>query len=190
MTTTLDVVRRIVGRKSKITKDEMGAILMVLVEERLVNLCNGYVRDTCGNDILAASIAWCKACHGISCISVDSRGLRDGQVRYDQPGSMHPMQHSEITFAPDGMRDAEPGSGSTLRYLRQHADRVLVVRQDREPAGEVARQAAMKAVEEARSTTCECENGHRWKTEDPKSKPAKRRQRKRRKIQKALESSI
>jgi hypothetical protein len=129
MTTTLDIVRRVVGRKSKISKDEMGAILLGLVKARLVNLCNGYLPETCGDDILAASIAWTRACRGISCVSVDSCGLRDGQVRYDEPGSMHPLQHSEITFAPDGMRDAEPGSGSTLAYLRRHADRVLVVRQ-------------------------------------------------------------
>ncbi len=168
MTTTLDVVRRIVGRKSKITKDEMGAILMGLVEARLVNLCNGYVDQTCGDDIFAASIAWTKACCGITCISVDSRGLRDGQVRYDQPGSMHPMQHSEITFAPDGMRDAEPGSGSTLAYLRRHADRVLVVRQERDHAGVIAqREAAAKAAEESRFTTCECANGHKWRTDNP-----------------------
>ena len=164
MTTTLDVVRRVVGRKSKITKDEMGAILMGLVEARLVNLCNSYVLHTCGDDILAASIAWSKACRRITCISVDSHGLRDGQVRYDEPGSMHPLQHSEITFAPDGMPDAEPGSGSTLAYLRQHADRVLVVRQEREHSAVVA-----QAEEAAKPKlyTCECDNGHKWQTDNP-----------------------
>ncbi len=131
MTTTMDVVRRIVGRRSKISKDEMGAILMALKEEGL-DLRNDYVHDTMG-DALAASIAWVKACKGITCISVSlSNYLRDGQVRYDEPGSMHPMQHAELTFAPAGMPDAEPGSGSTLSYLRRHADRVLVVRQDKE----------------------------------------------------------
>lgn len=166
MTTTLDVARRIVGRKSKITKDEMGAILMGLVEARLVNLCNGYVRDTFRDDILAASIAWVKACHGICCISVDSRGLRDGQVRYDEPGSMHPLQHSEITFAPEGMSEYTPGS--TYAYLRRHADRVLIVREEPEhPAVIAQQQDAAKAAEDAKFTICECDNGHRWKTDDP-----------------------
>lgn len=166
MTTTLDVVRRIVGRKSKITKDEMGAILMGLVEERLVNLCNGYVHDTCGDDILAASIAWTKACRGITCISVDSRGLRDGQVRYDQLGSMHPMQHAEITFAPEGMAEHTPGL--TYAYLRRHADRLLIVRDEPEhPPIAAQKKAAEVAAEEARFTPCECDNGHKWRTDDP-----------------------
>ena len=168
MTTTLDVVRRMVGRKSKITKDEMGAILVGLVETGIVNLCNGYVRDTCGDDVLAASVAWTKACHDITCISVDSRGLRDGQVRYDQPGSMHPIQHSELTFAPDGMPDAEPGSGSTVAYLRQHADRVLIVRQDREHSAAIERERVeAKRKEEEKFVTCECDNGHKWRTDNP-----------------------
>lgn len=161
MTTTLDIVRRIVGRKSKITKDEMGAILMGLVEARLVNLCNSYVLHTCGDDILAASVAWTKACRHITCISVDSRGLRDGQVRYDEPGRMHPLQHSELTFAPDGMRDAEPGSGSTLAYLRRHADRVLVVRQD------VDDDAPEMGPADFELYTCERDNGHKWQTDNP-----------------------
>lgn len=166
MTQTLDVVRRVVGRKRKITKDEMGAILMGLVEARLVNLCNGYVRHTCGDDILAASIAWVKACHDIYCISVDSRGLRDGQVRYDQPGSMHPMQHAEITFAPEGMTEDTPGS--TYSYLRDHCDRLLIVRQEPEHAGVIAAATAAKvAAEEARFTACECDNGHKWRTDNP-----------------------
>lgn len=164
MTTTLDVVRRIVGRKSKISKDEMGAILMGLVEAKLVNLCNRYVHDTCGVDSLAAAIAWTKACRSTTCVSVDSRGLRDGQVRYDEPGSMHPLQHSEITFAPHGMRDAEPGSGSTLAYLRRHADRVLVVRQEREHAVVIA---AEIEASKPKLYTCECDNGHKWQTDNP-----------------------
>lgn len=163
---TLDVVRRVVGRKSKISKDEMGAILMGLVEARLVNLCNRYVHDTCGDDILAASIAWTKACEGIICVSVDSRGLRDGQVRYDQPGSMHPLQHSEITFAPEGMAEHTPGS--TYAYLRRHADRLLIVRQDRDHSAVLAhREAEAKRAEDAKFTTCECDEGHRWRTDNP-----------------------
>lgn len=149
------IVRRIVGRRSKITKEEMGAILMGLTE--YVNLSNDYVRGTCG-DSLAASIAWTQACKDNTCVSVDSRGLRDGQVRYDEPGSMHPLQYSEIMFVSDDIRDADPGSGSTLAYLRQHADRVLVVRKEPDhPA----------AAEKAKSTVCECDNGHKWSTDNP-----------------------
>ena len=171
MTTTLDVARRIVGRRLKITQDEMAAILIGLVDAGIVNLCNDYVRHTCGDDVRAASSAWVTACRSITCISVDSRGLRDGQVRYDEPGSMHPLQHSEIIFAPDGIPDANPGSGSTLKYLRRHADRVLIVRQDTDDdAPEMGPEDFARAVTRhnvANLVTCECENGHKWQTPDP-----------------------
>lgn len=127
--TTLDVVRRVVGRRSTITTDEMGAILMGLHEARLVDLGNEYMPDTCG-DPFAASRAWAKACRGICCISVHSRGLRDGQIRYDEPGRMHPQQHAELTFVPADIDARRTDGGSTIDYMRRHADRVLLVRQD------------------------------------------------------------
>jgi hypothetical protein len=156
-----DVVRRVAGRKAKITREEMGAILVGLADVGL-DLHNPYVPRTMG-DAFAASLAWVEACRGITCISVSLCSyLRDGQVRYDQPGRMHPTQHAEITFAPEGLL------ASTYYYLRQHADRVLVVRQDRKHSALIEREkiAAAKA-EVARFTTCGCDNGHKWRTDDP-----------------------
>ena len=166
MSTTLDIVRRVVGKRSKITKDEMGAILRGLVEAKLVDLCNPYVRGTC-DGALGASIEWTKACRGITCISVDSRGLRDGYVRYDAPGSMHPQQHAEITFVPADIDERRTDGGSTIDYMRRHADRLLLVKQDHEHAGEIERQTPQVAAAEDARQLCECENGHRWSTDDP-----------------------
>jgi hypothetical protein len=162
---TLEVVRRIVGRKSKITKDEMGAILMGLKEIGL-DLRNSYVHDTM-DDALRASIAWVKACKGITCISASLSGyLRDGMVRYDQPGSMNPMQHAEVTFMPQSL--AERTDHDPVSYMRRHCDRLLIVRDEPEHPAVVAQQeAAKRAAEEAKYTTCECDNGHTWRTEDP-----------------------
>lgn len=159
--TTLDVVRQIVGRRSTISKDEMGEILVTLANAGIVELAHEYVPDT-RSDSYTASVAWTKACRGITCISVDSRGLRDGQVRYDEPGSMHPRQHAELCFVPADVSD------NTLQYMRRHADRVLRVRQDREHSAEIARQAQAAAdAEAARYTTLCCDNGHRWLTDNP-----------------------
>lgn len=117
---TLDIVRQHVGRRSRITRAEMRAILVSL-EARGLSLANAYIRDTLGQQ---APRAWERACHGITCISVDARGsLRDGQVRYDEPGSMHPQQHAELLFVAAAAAERR----ATLAYLRAHADRVLVV---------------------------------------------------------------
>jgi hypothetical protein len=107
----------------------MGEILVTLAKAG-INLGNSYVRGTCGDDLPRASSAWVATCRGICCISVDSRGLRDGQVRYDEPGSMHPMQHAQVTFVPADIDAGRTDGGSTVSYMRRHADRVLLVLQD------------------------------------------------------------
>ena len=143
--TTLDTVRRIVGRRRKISRREMADILTALAADG-VCLANGYVRGTVTYDgphdtgrpvvdadgwpvvnVPRAARAWANMCCGIRCISVDHSGLRDGQVRYDAPGSMHPQQHAEILFAPAELARHEDDQ---IGQLRRHADRVLVVRDD------------------------------------------------------------
>ncbi len=133
-TTTQTIVRQHVGRRSRITRDEMRAILQALTDAGL-DLRSSYVHgtidrhassDTQPPQSAGAAETWAKSCRDLTCISVDSRGrLRDGYVRYDQPGTMHPMQQAELTFAP--MTIYPP---ATLDYLRDRADRVLLVRQD------------------------------------------------------------
>lgn len=122
--TTLDTVRRLVGLRYKITRDEMAAILSALAAGGL-DLRNGYVRDT--DDPATAPYTWARACRSITCISVDARRtLRDDNcVRYDEPGSMHPMHRAEILFAPETLARYEYDQ---IGQLRRHAVRVLVVR--------------------------------------------------------------
>src|SRR5688500_2996949 len=136
MSKTLDIVRRIVGRRHKISADEMIAILDALHQEIGVDLRNGYVDATL--DLSSpydpeighaqsptAARAWARLCDGIICISVDAGGsLRDGYVRYDQPGSMAPSQRAELMFAPASLGGYEYDQ---IGQMRERADRVLVV---------------------------------------------------------------
>jgi len=150
-TSTLDTVRRIVGRRSRIETTDMWRILEALAHDGL-DLANPYIHATETRILPDAAQAWVDHCHGLVCISVDARGrLRDGYVRYDEPGSMHPMQHAELTFVPADIGD------STVTYMRRHADRVLLVR------------SAPKRSETPAQLLeiCECDNGHRWQTDDP-----------------------
>jgi len=70
---------------------------------------------------------WVERCKDVTCVSlivvegVDGRcGL---ELRYDEPGSLHPEQHALLTICPPAVRDHDDG-----RYMRQHADRVLFLR--------------------------------------------------------------
>lgn len=169
---TIDTVRRLIGRRHKISRDEMRAILEALAADG-VSLENGYMPGTTPyHGAWQAAHAWAKACRGITCISVDSRGLRDGQVRYDEPGRMHPMQHAELLFAPESLGRYEYDQ---IGQLRRHAARVLVVRDDPAPIADLPGahiyeqgESGAVAAPAPKPLTCECENGHRWQTEDPK----------------------
>lgn len=133
MTSILDVVRAHVGRRRKITRAEMRDILTDLAGHGL-NMNNGW----CGipqptnppaSDLAAA---WTKMCEGIRVISVladtDSPRVRysssnPGSIRYDDPGSMHPMLRATLMFATADLAEQ-------MGHLRRKAKRVLVVRDD------------------------------------------------------------
>lgn len=143
----LELAQARFGRRRKITRDEMVALLAEYSRANPGALGNGYVPDTmpektppgCPSDeewqaILdaqppsyhdRAARAWAKAVGGITVISVGG-GLRDGGTRYDQPGSMHPMQMSDLSFYSDH------GRAETISYLRQHCRRLLLVREESE----------------------------------------------------------
>lgn len=142
-TQAVEIVRAIVGRRHRITRAEMREILVRLAGAGL-DLRNTHVRDTVpvidwqpGWTIAehqAAQLAeiaadetwharqaeaWTRVCCGIECVSLSMGGLRDGYVRYDEPGRMRPGQHADLTFAPSTLGDYD--------YLHQHADLVLIV---------------------------------------------------------------
>jgi hypothetical protein len=119
MDNTLDIVRRRVGERDEITRREMSDILTALGAAGL-DLRNGFLPPA-----LTTPDAWADRCGGIECISVDAGGgLRDGYIRFDQPGSMHPMQYAQVLFAPAELAGHEYDQ---IGQMQAHAERVLVV---------------------------------------------------------------
>jgi len=138
----LDMVRMIVGRRSRITRAEMRAIFTQLEVDGL-NLSND-----CKGDMTPAG--WERACDGITCISVLSTAPSyHGQIRYDEPGQMAPGQRCAVLFAPAALGEYEYDQ---IGQLRRHADRVLVVTGEPELPSKPAPCIVI----------CECDNGHRW----------------------------
>lgn len=129
MSDILDIVRSRIGQRHKISRREMADLLAELSSHGL-DLRNGYLGMTlAGNNYDSpqspnAHEVWANACREITCISVDTRGLRDGYVRFDAPGSMYPDQHAELLFAPAALADYEYDQ---IGQMRRHADRVLIV---------------------------------------------------------------
>lgn len=117
----IDIVRSMVGRRWKISQMKMAEILIALEQEGL-SLINPYIEKSASPLEGVAAHTWADMCTGFTCISLKSTGLRDGYIRYDQPGSMHPLQYSDLTFVP------ETAGQNSIDYMRKHASRVLVVR--------------------------------------------------------------
>lgn len=70
---------------------------------------------------------WVERCKDVTCVSlimvVGPEGRCGLELRYDEPGSLNPMQHALLTICPPEVRDHDDG-----RYMRQHAERVLFLR--------------------------------------------------------------
>lgn len=116
----LDIVRARIGERRRITAAEMAAILDDLAAVGL-HLDNGWG----GPD----AAGWAKMCKDITVISIltdtDAPEARNassnpGSIRYDDPGSMHPMMYASLMFAPAALEDL-------VGQLRRRADVVLVV---------------------------------------------------------------
>lgn len=124
MTITTDIrhVREQVGSRHKISPAEMKSILRAIHHEYgMDSLANSYVPRSFDGQSKQPWLAWMAMLRGCTIISVGD-GLRDGNVRYDQPGSMAPDQHAAIIFVRAGGVRRE-----TLDYLRQHCERLLIV---------------------------------------------------------------
>lgn len=139
----LDVVRAIVGRRSRITRAEMRDILGQLNAVGGLDLANDCAGDT-------TPAGWERACRGITVISVQSDAPSyHGQIRYDEPGSMAPLQRATLMFVAEALGDYEYDQ---IGQMRRRADRVLIVTGEAEPTPTPARDVAIN----------ECGNGHRW----------------------------
>lgn len=150
----LEIAAKHAGRRHKITRQEMAAILMDYSRQHPGALANGYVIGTFPDDTpepgatdeewdatwasqgddyhRAAAETWARVVRGITLVSAgdgragapDGSTLRDGGVRYDQPGSMAPCQMAVLIFAGDTQRP------ETISYLRGHCRRLFLVRED------------------------------------------------------------
>lgn len=116
-------VRRIVGRRHRIRRHEMVAILDSLQTAGILAPESGWLPGV--KDPGALSTAWSEACWGCTmvCIAPGSEAGEPADIRYDQPGTMAPYQHSLVIFATPG---AASGDG-TFDWLRSHCGRLLVV---------------------------------------------------------------
>lgn len=135
------VVRERVGRRSRISRQEAADLLVALAVAGL-DLRNDCVHDTWDYEadpggyltpvavqspgqIARAARVWANAIQDITVISILPRGCtHHGQVRYDEPGRMAPLQHAMLALmsASQVGREHDP-----IGYMRRHADRVLIV---------------------------------------------------------------
>lgn len=131
------------------TKIQMAKALV----DSTYDLSNIYVRGTDG-DRDAAAVAWTEVVHGCTMVCC-GRHLRDGDVRYDQPGSMAPGQKSDIIFAPAGL------SKETKLYLRRRTAKLYIVSVDDHPDTRKRKEEAAKPVQYYH----QCDHGHKWSGE-------------------------
>lgn len=134
----IGTVRRHIGRRHKISRYEMADILLDLdidlVENSTITgrttdgslyIGGAVVKGDRESERRATACAWANMCHGITTVSVCYHGTEHGHgVRYDQPGSMHPMHHCPLMFVPKELADHEYDQ---IGQLRRKADRLLVV---------------------------------------------------------------
>ena len=121
----IEIVREKIGRRHKITSAELESILRAVHREcGRDSLANGYVARSGDSVTERPWLAWMAILRGITLVSF-GRDLRDGWMRYDQPGSMNPSQHAALTFVRDGGVRSD-----SIEYLRRHCDRLLIVADD------------------------------------------------------------
>lgn len=81
--------------------------------------------------------AWARVCNGITLVSVlapwpegsEARcsSSNPGDIRFDQPGTLHPMTRAELMFVPDGLGE------DTLEWLAEKTAALFIVK-DTPPA--------------------------------------------------------
>lgn len=143
MTTLRDIVRKTVGRRHRISRGEMRAILYRAARDLDLELNIGWGgSDTrlfgsrADEAISRGAEAWERMCNDITVISVFATGSatvvqrtssNPYDIRYDEPGSMHPLLQAEVMFAPPSACERD----GTADYLRRHAKRLLIVTGER-----------------------------------------------------------
>jgi hypothetical protein len=107
----IEIVRRHVGRRHRISRAEMAAILTEAEGAGADLYC---YRERPEEE--SPADWWVSMCSRNTCVS-----MIDGEARYDEPGSLHPLQMADVTFVPATLRP------DSIDYMRQHARRTLLV---------------------------------------------------------------
>lgn len=131
----LDIYRAEMGRSHKISRTQLQTLLITLADRAGLDL-----RGHAGLYGVMASAALEEIARAIANRVQDSTVISIGgnirDIQYDQPGSLDPAQRSQISFASAALAagnhdyDPERDPGSTMRYLRQHAARVVTITGD------------------------------------------------------------
>jgi hypothetical protein len=140
-------VRAMIGSRNRITRPEMRGLLCALAERGLVDVVNQWFQpvDETGrkmsHDGPFASVSAQRrayvdsieaACRDLTVISVlaetdplEARyaSSNPGTIRYDQPGSMHPLLRASAMFAATSCCARQ----ETVDYLRRRTRRLLIV---------------------------------------------------------------
>lgn len=163
MTDIATTVRRLVGRRHKITRQQMADIIVSLDIPADMHTITGRFADgtlyvggkavDVEDEPRAIASTWANMCCGIVTVSV-LREPDGASMRYDDPGAMHPMQRAALLFAPASLRHYDYDQ---IGQLRRRAERVLIVSDDPElpmPTTRRERESAAKeaAAREARLT--------------------------------------
>jgi len=145
-----DVVKLVVGRRRVIGKIEMISILLALdLDPEASTIVAGGMSGTLSvggemmpagasrkdvQEVVARHWATMLMCDRHVSINVLATGYFVGDdlatrtgVRWDQSGSMHPMQQADLSFV---HVDQRRGEHDPIAFLRRHASRVLLVRDD------------------------------------------------------------
>lgn len=129
-----DSFRSQFGSRRKVSREQLRDYLVLMASQSILDI-RGHAgwygaSETDAPEAIARAIA--NAPHGITLLSLGGQ-VRD--IQYDQPGSMHPMQHAELSFVSEdlarGDYDPSEQSGGTMEYLRRHAARVIIVTGER-----------------------------------------------------------
>ena len=104
------------GDRETITRDDLRAWLAMMATNGAIDL------PGIGREISADAPAnWANAARGIVFISLFDEPDGPASIRYDEPGSMHPMQFAAACFVSE---DLPAGS---VDYLRDHCERIIIV---------------------------------------------------------------
>ena len=128
----LNVFRVQFGRCRCISRKELAGLLIHLATEVDLDLRSyaGWYGARQEDNLETIGRAVANVVQGMTVLSLGGH-VRD--IQHDEPGSMDPLQYAQISFVSEELArgdydyDRENHPGSTMAYLRYHAERVVIV---------------------------------------------------------------